>query len=209
MGSIGRFNLKKIKDDFQVHTFVETGTWYGDGLNWALSAGFQVFSCEINHRIFEIARDRFENRYGCQIFNAKSYDFLKHTPDVPCLYFLDAHFPELYYNRSELEDPNRSEEPTSITPLSYEINQILRKSNGKRSVIIIDDWRIYESGNYENGQIDPSLRGPDMFDYILEMFSETHDIILCLSDEGYLILIPKSFAVTKEELSKKYWTNFK
>jgi hypothetical protein len=201
MGTISRFNLKKIREDFNLHSFVETGSWYGDGINWALAAGFQVFSCEINHRIFQIVKDRFEGRYGCTIINASSEDFLPHIPDVPALYFLDAHYPHLYLNKEEIEDPNYPDFSDSISfPMIKELEIISKKRNFQRSIIIIDDWRIYDKTlEYENGSIGDNIAVEGM-DEFLNKFD--HHRLVFTSDEGYMIMIPKT--MDKDSFKDKY-----
>jgi hypothetical protein len=52
MGTIRKFNLKEIREKTGINVFVETGTLYGDGTDYAIDAGFlKIISIEIDKNV--------------------------------------------------------------------------------------------------------------------------------------------------------------
>jgi len=187
VGYLQRFNLKKIKQEFGVCQLVETGAWYGEGVNYAINSGLYVSTCEINSKFIMILRDRFLPRSEVHIYQLPSEKFLVIADDVPSVYFLDAHLPELYTHHEEEFKPSDD----LRFPLQKELEIILKKEFINESVIIIDDLRIYHSEfNYEGGNIERLVRF-DLLKWARDNF-KNHNIVVSENDEGYLILLPKN-----------------
>ena len=59
MGSIRTFDIAQIKDKANIKTFIETGTLWGNGVDYALESGFdKIISIEINSQLAEKAKDK-------------------------------------------------------------------------------------------------------------------------------------------------------
>lgn len=196
MGTISRFDIRQIKKEFGLTHFVETGTWYGDGVNHALGAGFKVASCEINEDTYAIAQKRFKDRTeDVALFNMDSESFLlwaepfreKFKPET--LYFLDAHLPQYYVPVEESERFSQN----FILPLEKELHILKDLPGIEKSVIVIDDLRIYIKGaNYESGEVPEINTDFDLLRFINQHFMKSHDTYFLRNDEGYAILFPKT-----------------
>ena len=126
-------NANMTKEGFERffnYYFVETGTNSGDGVNFALRAGFpEIISIEIRQEAFAIVRDQFSRNKNVTIILGDSgqvlYDAIKDL-NKPITFWLDGHIGE----------------PTpgcvKYTPLFEELEQIKRHQI-KHHTIIIDD----------------------------------------------------------------------
>lgn len=111
--------------------FVETGTYVGQGIRFALRAGFPVIhSIEIDHNFFVNARQKFSGYQQVHIWEGDSgkmlWDVIK-TIDEPITFWLDGH--------NGYPDPNSTQKNT---PLIEELEQI-KWHPIKTHTIIIDD----------------------------------------------------------------------
>jgi hypothetical protein len=194
MGSINRFNLPKIKSDYKVPCFFETGTWKGDAVQYALDAGFEkIISVEIIPELAQEAAKRFSQIPGVKIITGDSVSVMqKELPVLKfnCVFWLDAHFPGadagIYKYDEEIDEDLR-------LPLESEIKTISASRRGYRDIIIVDDLRIYEDGPFTNGNAPKDvvpLRKRNI-DFIYDYCSLTHTIHRIYSDEGYVLLLPK------------------
>lgn len=189
MGLMARFDLRKIKKEAGISHFIETGTWYGDSINYAIDSGFTAESCEINDKFCMISRDRFKDRPEVKIYQLASEKFLPIADEqLPSIFFLDAHLPNLYMNH---ESKMKFTDDIKL-PLEIELWLLPRKQNFAQSIIIIDDLRIYmDSYKYAAGSIFP-LKAFDVIKWFRDNAKESHDISVSDSDEGYLIAWPKA-----------------
>lgn len=194
MGSIKRFNVSKLREIYDLKFFFETGTWKGDGLAYASKSSFnKLYSSEIIDAIAIKAESRFKKDERIKIINDSSINALKnYLPQIdgPCMFWLDAHFPGA---EEGLNDYNETQDETLKLPLHEELNIIAARKNLYNDVIIIDDLRIYEEGDFKNGNLPPHIKRPSKgLGYFVEnLFSNTHKILKSYEDEGYLYLIPK------------------
>lgn len=200
MGSLTRFNLATARQ-LGIKSVIETGTWYGEGVQYALSYGMKVTSCELNSKFFMIVSDRFRNDDRVKLYQLPSDKFCEIVDDVPAVYWLDAHLPELYNHHEERIQYARE---VSV-PLEKELGILTKKAHFKNSIIIIDDLRIYHPQfNYEGGNID-QLDGWDLIGWCTQNIAKTHHIFISESDQGYLVALPKSKVIeeSKKEILKK------
>jgi hypothetical protein len=201
MGNIRKFDLGRIVKDFKVRNFVETGTFHGDAVEYALTFPFQtIWSVEIIPGLAEECRKRFIESENVTIVCGDSVSALKeYIPRVKgnSVYWLDAHFPGADAGLTSYE----SDDETLRLPLSLELQTIAEARDTSKDVFILDDLRIYEDGNYEKGSVpeDAAPSGPRNIDFVEELFGRTHKIIRSYSDEGYLILFPQR---------KYFWKHF-
>ena len=195
MGDLRRFRLDEFLSTYHLQTFVETGTARGDSLAYAAERQefSQLLSCEIEPLLAAGACCRFNEDQRVQIMRMESGLFMQMVARAdlaPCFFWLDAHYPGAGFGLKGYEDAM----PETIRlPLGRELEQI-RKHRAGRDVILIDDLRIYELGDYEAGPLpddtpgEPTANGAD---WIRTMFAETHEARTIMRDQGYLLLLPK------------------
>lgn len=130
-----------------------------------------------------------------QLFAGRSVDIMRQVlPQVPgnIIFWLDAHFPGAHHQIQKYD----SESDLDVRlPLEKELALIKQLRPGKRDVILIDDLRIYEKGNYEEGNLsDLGLESLGKFDsrFLYSTFEETHHAHRILKNTGYLMLLPKA-----------------
>jgi hypothetical protein len=139
--------LSKYKGNKNV--FIETGTWYGDGITQAIMAGFDViYTCYVDDQLVERAKNVFAERPGLFILNKKSYialDEIMSDLQEESLIFLDAHIMPLdMYDESLGFDQRQTElnDGSLECPLIKEIETI-SKSNIKTHTVLIDDFQCF------------------------------------------------------------------
>lgn len=207
MGSISRFNLSKIAADYNCPHFVETGTWKGDAVAYALQTNFAtIISVEIVPGIAAEAQKRFQQYKNVRIIEGNSVSVLfKELPLLQgnCIFWLDAHFPgaEEGINRYDAE----TNEDRRL-PLEKEIEAARSSRQGFNDVLIIDDLRIYEDGPYENGNApaDTLPKANRNIDFIFSHFGATHHINRLYRDEGYILLTPIPYGSEDQSDPSKY-----
>lgn len=196
MGSLSKFNLQQIKDVFHVNTLFETGTGTGNSTMYAVHCQFdKIYSCEIHKETYDAAVLKFMQFPNVEIINSSSFDAINNI--IPTfvgesiLFWLDAHFPGEVSGIAY----NAEKDHNIRLPLQLELETICKLRNTSKDVFIIDDLRLYEPGNYVNGQLDDiykySERGYEGIEFIEKLFGDTHQIQRSYEDEGYLILFPK------------------
>lgn len=194
MGTIRRFDLGRIIKEYHTPDFFETGTFRGDGVDYALKFPFrQVNSVEIVPEIAGEAKQRFATNGNVKIMNADSVSALRDTlPGIKtnCVFWLDAHFPGADAGITAYDSENDEE---VRLPLVRELELISASRRQFRDVLIVDDLRIYEDGPYKNGNV-PKDALPKInrnIDFVYDYFQRTHLILKCYLDEGYVLLFPK------------------
>lgn len=200
MGSLMRFRLDEFIAEFDLKTFVETGTARGDSVAYAAGrAEFQhLLSCEIEPVLAAGAVCRFNDDPRVNIVRMESGLFMRMvcwSELPPAFFWLDAHYPGAGFCDRAYDEAMPEEERL---PLARELWEIRRGRLG-RDVILIDDLRIYETGDWENGPLPVDAPGtpvPGGADWMREMFAATHEAKTILRDQGYLLLIPR-FAPVK------------
>lgn len=194
MGKINRFNLTRIAENFKTPVFFETGTFRGDGVDYALRSSFShIISIEIVPEIAAEAKRRFDNNPVVRIIEGESSEVMeaelasvKHN----CIFWLDAHFPGADAGMTAYD---AGLDEAVRLPLAKESSIISRLRSGYHDVIIMDDLRIYEDGPYQNGNVptDALPRTGRNIDFVYTYFGKTHNIHKLYQEEGYLLLLPK------------------
>ncbi len=191
MGMLSRFNLKEFTQKYNIQHLIETGAYYGDSIYYAKTQGYSVESCEINNKFHFLVKDRFQQYSDIKIEFLPSYKFLQVASEkLPSLYWLDAHLPELYHHHEE----GVRYAPELSTPLQTELELVIKKENFNYSIIIIDDVRMYHpqipcENSVGNKPVVPEFK---LLEWCEINTNETHDMFFSPSDEGYLILLPKT-----------------
>jgi hypothetical protein len=195
MGALNRFDLCRIIKEYKIPYFFETGTFWGDGVAYALQSPFKrLFSVELVPEIASKAASRFiDNKEVC-ILEGDSVSVLGQELQYVkgnCLFWLDAHFPGA---DAGLAAYNAGTDEDLRLPLEKELEVISRLRSNYKDVLILDDLRIYEDGPFVNGNVPAdALPGEKRtIDFIYRYFGETHQVMKCYLDEGYILLFPRS-----------------
>lgn len=200
MGSIAKFDLQQLIDEYALQNFVETGTGSGAGLHHALKFTFsRVYSCEIEPSLAAKAEASLNewDTVRTKIFKWPSWDFIdaicRDIPaDEPILFWLDAHFPGADYGIRGYGDV---EDPEIRLPLEIELETISELRPNGRDVIICDDLRIYEDGPFAHGNLPAALRpvcpGERNIDFVHRLMDATHVVEKLYDHEGYIIMKPR------------------
>ena len=175
--------------------FVETGTGYGDTVEFIKDSFKKVFSIEVIKEIYEGARIKFENDTHVYLINKLStyglVEFLKEDDlNSPILFFLDAHFPGADFGFANYDS---EKDKSKRIPLQDELETIvrLRGDKVKNDCFIIDDLRVYEDGPFGDGNW--PLRnelGGNGIGFIYDLFGETHYVEKNYRYQGFIILTP-------------------
>jgi hypothetical protein len=193
MGSLKRFDLNRIIKEYNTVNMFETGTFFGDGVAYALKAPFaKIISVEIISEIAIRAKSRFVNEEKVTIIEGDSVTALENvlpTIEGNCLFWLDAHFPGA---DAGLTQYDAVKDENMRLPLENELTIIYKYRKNYPDVLLIDDLRLFEEGNYEKGAA-PADTLPKFnrnLDLIAELFGKTHTQLKSYADEGYLLLLP-------------------
>jgi hypothetical protein len=195
MGSLMRFKLDEFISTYNLQTFVETGSARGDSIDYAAKRPefTRLLSCEIEPLLAIGCISRFNEDPRISIVRMESGLFMRliTASDLPpALFWLDAHYPGAGFG---LGDYDAAIDESERLPLRRELELIALHRHGE-DVILIDDLRIYEPGEYESGPLPswaPGSPRENDAQWIRDLFSETHASITSLRDQGYLILIPR------------------
>ena len=203
MGDLKTFNIDEIKKRYNVEVFVETGTFYGDTIQWLKSKFTELHSIEIDKNLYEKADERFKFDKNVIIHHGASTEILKNIlPKInkSTLFWLDAHFPGADAGTAPYDgEPNED----LRVPLYSEIQEIAKRKTNFKDVIIIDDLWLYEDGPYEWGSFDEHNKKHNRdikrekivskdSSFLYEAFKDTHDYNKFYNHQGYLIFVPKN-----------------
>ena len=198
MGFLFAHNIDDIIHKYGCNIFVETGTAIGDTVAFMLDKGMdKLYSIELLKTLYDKSTDRFKDDNNVEIINDTSYHGLEHVmnkinDDDVILFWLDAHFP----GRDFRDHHNVAPEGFSMDdqlPLEKELDIISRRKG--KDVVIIDDLRVYEPGDYEGGGCPSELCAPNFgplaLDKALSSFLPTHWINRTYKHGGYITLFPR------------------
>lgn len=132
--------VKRIGKEFNLKSFVETGTYRGDMTAAAASVFDKVYSIEIFQPFYERAVARFANRPKVKILKGNSGEDLKKLLTEikePALFWLDAH------GGKTAKQPDGSETAAPVRP---ELEAILNHSLRDKHVILVDDIHTFVRG---------------------------------------------------------------
>lgn len=117
--------------------FVETGTFYGDGIQFALNSGYEkVISIELVDKFYEIGKQRFINNNKVEIVKGDSGVILGDIINkyhIPITFWLDGHFSGGDTGLGVKEFPILEE------------LEFIKNHDIKKHVILIDDVRCWKS----------------------------------------------------------------
>lgn len=193
MGNLYNFSseclpLHDMKKALGSTIFVETGCFVGMSLRYALSLGFDhCYSCDIDKEMIAATENNlspYADKFT--IYESSSVDFLDQL--LPTLanhssiiFYLDAHLPG--WDKGAVKE-------IIVTELSFPLEKELAIINKHRpkanDVIICDDLRIYEDGDFAGG----NWRERQQYN-IPSDFINNYNVTRCYSSEGYMVLTNK------------------
>jgi hypothetical protein len=197
MGTLKLFSrdclpLDQVVKLLESKTFVETGCFYGDSLDYAMQVGFtECYSCDIDPQMIEICNNRFKNsQVNVTITQESSVEFLtnlmpkiQHNPSV--VFFLDAHLFGFDKSKGSMEVVKDD----FTFPLEKELDIIYQHRKDKQDIIICDDLRIYEDDLFENGVWADRHQFGLNLDFISKY--QEYSVKKFTNQEGYLLLSRK------------------
>ena len=137
-GEVKRGLIANIQKKSNFNTFIETGTYLGDTLDFFKNSFINLISIELSGEYYTKAVDRFKDIKNIKIINGDSGEKLSEilkTINEPCLFWLDGHYSSGDTARGEKD-----------TPIYKEIRSILQ-NNPKNHTILIDDARLFIGRN--------------------------------------------------------------
>jgi hypothetical protein len=139
LGALKSKRLDSFFDFKEFSTFIETGTYKGDGVQWALDQGFKkIYSVEIYKDLYEQSTRRFEHIPQVKISNADTVNFLNVVlPKIAdkTLFYLDAHISGADSSYNPEHPVPLEKEAKLITDLFFDLTQ---------AIIVIDDARLWD-----------------------------------------------------------------
>lgn len=194
MGELKHFNLKLFLDKYKIDTLIETGTYKGDAVAHALQFEFKkIYTIELIEEFFNESVNRFKNNNKITLINNNSKEglveiFSKYNVGN-CLFWLDAHLPNLYQNKYSGDYKNKKE---LLIPLEEELKVIIQNKDVSNDVFIMDDLRMCERGNYRAGNWEGVINaGVGGINFIFNILGNTHNIERIYDDHGYVLCTPK------------------
>ncbi len=179
--------VKSLKKVLPLDFFVETGTFEGDTIENVKDLFSEIYSVELSEEYYNKVRNRFESHNSIHLYLDSAEKFLKKIrptlKEKSVLYWLDAHWC--------VADKTAGEK--SQCPLLDELISI--KSLNKKSIIIIDDARLFITPPPSPHEI---TQWPDI-NSIVKLFrnlSSIHELII-LNDT--IIYYPKAVKETIKE----------
>jgi len=195
MGNLNHFNLISYIEKYNIKFLIETGTWHGAAVDYGLTFNFEkIFSIELLKEYYDGCVKKFKNNASVILLNEASPTGLKKILNENVvgntIFWLDAHLPN-FYDISISSDYTKDKE--LLIPLEEELKIIIDNKNTLNDVFIIDDLRIYETGNFQKGEWSKVIdSGQGGIDFIFDLLGETHDIQRIYDDEGYILCTPKN-----------------
>ena len=139
--------IDAYRASYKLETLVETGTFFGDTVEYFKNKFKKVYSIELADDLAEKAKKRFENDSRITIIHGDSGTVLKQMLKElkePALFWLDGHYSSEFFVGEEFIKTARTDKDT---PVVEELNAILGSS--PRHVILIDDARGFNGlGDY-------------------------------------------------------------
>lgn len=206
MGQITAFDLNDFIKKYNTTIYFETGTGIGESLGYATNYNFNKFyTVDIDKDLSDTILKKYINNNKitiiCDYSTNALNNFLPKIPkDESILFFLDAHFPGADFHKISYEESIRKYKKDAF-PLEEELRMILNHRDVSNDVIVIDDFVLYENGDYEsikNGAIwqyswlQTELNLKTESNFIYELFNKTHDFTKDNRHQGYLIMTPKN-----------------
>lgn len=187
-------DMETLIQDCGISNFIETGTGLGDTVDYCLGKGLEkIISVEIYKEIAEKAIERFKNSPESPTIiigdSASVLPSIVYDIEGRSIFWLDAHFPGVDFKYAELGD---EQDENKRIPLKKELEIIVEGKDTSKDIFIIDDLRIYEDGEYEDGNWElRNQYGGNSLDFVYDAIGSTHNIEKYYRHQGFLICLPK------------------
>ncbi|OYU67392.1 MAG: hypothetical protein CFE22_04805 [Cytophagaceae bacterium BCCC1] len=134
-----RNRIRKLKYKLGINCFVETGTFYGQTVNFAKDLFEEVYSIEIYSPLYEYNLESFKHVSNVNLLLGDSgtvFEKLLPKLENKCIFWLDGHYSGSGTGKGEI-----------VSPIIKEIRAI-HKFHRSDNCILIDDFRLFglESG---------------------------------------------------------------
>lgn len=141
--STKRNDILEISQQFlDAKIFVETGTFFGDTIQFFKNNFTRLYSIELSEELADRAKKRFQNDGNISIVKGDSSvelsKILKEI-DEPCIFWLDGHYSSEFWLGKEFIQTSKGKKDT---PIREELNQIFNHKI-KDHIILIDDARLF------------------------------------------------------------------
>ena len=196
------FEVEKYK--YGTSIFVETGTFRGDGVNKALTLGYdEIYSIELDKKRYKPLAQKFEDDDEVTLIHGnseKEFPKLMDKINKRCTIFLDAHY-----------CGDDGEKADKWSPIREELNY-LKTHPIKNHTIIIGDWACQNNTHFDKKSgIETGYLGQDNtikkikkinknYKFVLEYGSIKDDILIAYIDE---------YEQTSDELTETETENVK
>ncbi len=137
--SVKQYFLKKVLLKSGIRTLVETGTFKGDMIAAMQPHCSEIYSIELNQKLHEDAKRRFQKDHSVKLFQGDSGEILGDViQDIttPIVFWLDGHYSAGETSKADLD-----------TPIIKEIDHIAAHPLAKEHVLLIDDARCFDGTN--------------------------------------------------------------
>lgn len=133
--------IAKFAQKFRITNFVETGTFLGGTVEAVLNLFQQIYSIEVEPKLFADAKEKFSSYKHVQIIQGDSSEQIKNilaNLDRPALFWLDAHYSAGITGKAKEDSALRAE----VVLISEHINKTKLKH-----VMLLDDARDFTGNN--------------------------------------------------------------
>lgn len=122
---------------FGTRTLVETGTYYGDMIAAMRSSFDRIVSIELSQDLHRLAKIQFAGCDNVELIQGDSAEEISGviaTLEGPTLFWLDGHYSAGVTAKGDVD-----------TPISEELEHVLREDESRRHVVLVDDARCFGS----------------------------------------------------------------
>ena len=190
--------VTKLKEQFNVKTFVETGTYYGGTAVWASRVFNNVITIEYSKSLYEQTKTKCKNIDNIEFLFGDSRTVLKELSlrmESLAVVWLDAHWSgDITYGEDDQ------------CPLIEEINII--NDSGFDHFILIDDARLFTSPPQHPQKFDQWPSISEVVDALRAKFNDKYVVII----EDVIIAVPKFakplLADYCQEVNARAWEDY-
>jgi hypothetical protein len=178
--------------------FIETGSHTGDGIQFAIDAGFQtIISIELSDHFYNMCKNRFRENPNVHIIKGDSFkvlpDIIKNI-DSRITFWLDGHYACGNTAKGEY-----------WAPLMQELD-VIQNHHIKMHTIMIDDMRCWQEPNPVHGFYLPDIINKlynihDQYELVYEKGVEKDDILVAYIPD-YIIIKPIADIPRKTMINK-------
>jgi len=131
--AIKQYHVLKSARKYNIKTFIETGTYKGEMINGVKEFFTEIYTIELDEKLYKDAQEKFINTKHIQIILGDSALMLEDLcllVKAPVLYWLDGHY-----------SGGITAKGNTITPIMQELKYIAKRTQA--DIILIDDARLF------------------------------------------------------------------